>query len=355
MRMVSARLTVIALAAVALCLLPGQASAFGLRLGPFYLGLPGPFLHRHGRVAHAKPAESVEPGRRTAAAEDVAPQTNERATSDSAIHNLAQTTDRPTLLYPDLVLPLFDREIFWPDAEVHWPFGYQNIFDQAFAKYPGKYAAEYCRYRDTSAELAAHIGREIAPRDDQKPLVQRLATALGQADGYLLKSCPRDVPLGPVERLKVMEGEIDTLIMALEIVRPPLQQFEHSLDDQQRARWNGTQAVADDQLGTCPAGDAETEGWPLPQLEQAIQPSGDQRNALAAVKDDFDRAASELAGQCSGGIPHPASRRLVYIEGRLDATWRAVQTIEVALASFEKELSDQQKARFEALEIVSAR
>ncbi len=354
MWMVSARVCVIALAVVALCSLPDEASAFGLRLGQFYLGLPGPFLHRHGRVAHAKHVESVEPGRRTAAAEDVAPQSNERATRDSAINDLART-DHPTLLYPDLVLPLLDREIFWPHAEVHWPFGYQNIFHQAFGKYPGKYAAEYCRYRDTSAELAAHIGQEIAPRDDQKSLVQELETALGQADGYLIRSCPRDVPLSPVERLKLMEGQIDALIMALEIVRPPLQQFEHSLDDQQRARWNGTQAVADDQLGTCPAGDAETGGWPLPQLEQAIQPSGEQRNALAAVKDDFDRAASELAGQCSGGIPHPASRRLVYIEGRLDATWRAVQTIEVALASFEKELSDQQKARFDTLEIVSAR
>lgn len=311
MWMVSARLTVIALAVVALCLLPDKVSAFGLRLGPFYLGLPGPFLHRHDRVAHAKPAESVEPGRRTAAAEDVAPRTNERATSDSAIHDLAQT-DHPTLLYPDLVLPLLDREIFWPHAEVHWPFGYQNIFDQAFAKYSGKYAAEYCRYRDTSAELAAHIEREIASRDDQKPLVRQLATALGQADGYVIESCPRDVPLGPVERLKLMEGQIDALIMALEIVRPPLQQFEHSLDDQQRARWNGTLAVADDQLGTCAGGDAETGGWPLPQLEQAIQPSGDQRNALAAVKEAFDRAASEVAGQCSGGTASGVETARVY-------------------------------------------
>ena len=94
MWMVSARLCVIALAAVALCSLPGEANAFGLRLGPFYLGLPGPFLHRHGRVAHVKPAESVEPGRRTAAAEDVAPQTNERATWDRQSVTLPKPTTR---------------------------------------------------------------------------------------------------------------------------------------------------------------------------------------------------------------------------------------------------------------------
>ena len=354
MRMVSARLTVIALAAVALCLLPDQASAFGCG-GPFYLGLPGPISHRHGRVAHAKPAESVEPGRRTAAAEDVAPQTNERATSNSAIHNLAKP---PTARHFFILISCCHCSIGRFSGRMQKFIGHLVIRTSSIRRsrnIPENMRRSIAAIVSTSAELAAHIGREIAPRDDQKPLVQRLATALGQADGYLIKSCPRDVPLGPVERLKLMEGQIDALIMALEIVRPPLQQFEHSLDDQQRARWNGTQAVADDQLGTCPAGDAETEGWPLPQLEQAIQPSGDQRNALAAVKDDFDRAASELAGQCSGGIPHPASRRLVYIEGRLDATWRAVQTIEVALASFEKELSDQQKARFEALEIVSAR
>jgi len=348
--MVSARLSVIALGVTALLALPAEASAFGLRLGPFYLGLPGP-VHRHGGAGNAKAPESVEPGGRTAKADNPT-QTNERASSDSAINDLAQT-DRPTLLYPDLVL--LDREIFSPRAEGRWPFNYQNIIHQAFAKYPAKPAAEYCRYRDTSGELAAQIGRDITPRDDQKPLVQNLGTALGQAKGYLIKSCPSDVPLVPVDRLKLMDQKIDALIMALEIIRPPLQQLEQSLDERQRALWDETQAATDNRLAACASVDRETGSWPLSQLEQAIQPTSDQRDALPAVKDAFDRAANELAGECSGGIPHPASARLEYIVGRLDATWQAVQTIEVALGSLEKDLSDEQKARLDTLEIVSAR
>ncbi len=66
-------------------------------------------------------------------------------------------------------------------------------------------------------------------------------------------------------------------------------------------------------------------------------------------------AKRSCAGQCSGGIPRLASRRLQFIEGRLDATWRAVQAIEVALASFEKDVSDEQKTHFNTVEIVSAR
>jgi LTXXQ motif family protein len=217
------------------------------------------------------------------------------------------------------------------------------------------YGAGSCRHLDISAELAAHIEREIAPRNDQKLAVQELATALDQADGYLIKSCPTGVPSNPLDRLKLMEAQIDALIMALEIVRPTMQQFEHSLNKQQLAHWNGTQAVENDQLETCLGGNAEAGGWPLAQLEQAIQPTDDQRHVLTCVKDAFDRAASGLAAECSGGIPHPASRRLQYIEGRLDATWRALQTIEIALAGLEKDLSNEQKARFDRLIIVSER
>jgi hypothetical protein len=41
------------------------------------------------------------------------------------------------------------------------------------------------------------------------------------------------------------------------------------------------------------------------------------------------------------------------IEARLDITWVAVQTIQVAVAQFQKQLSDQQRARFNALQLAA--
>jgi hypothetical protein len=266
---------------------------------------------------------------------------------------LAQS-DRPTLLYPILVWSSLDDAIFMPRTSASWPFSYENIFDQAFAKYPPEQSADLCPYRDTSADIVTPIERETEPSVAQKPLLEKLATALGQANGYLIKSCPKDIPLRAVGRLQLMEGQIDAMIMALEIIRPPLQKFEQSLDDKQRARWDGAGPASDGDTLACHS-KAENANWPLPLLEQAVQPTDGQRNALASVEDAFKRAASGLAADCGGAVPQTASARLEITEDRLDATWRAVQTIEVALADFQKDLSDEQKARINALEIASTR
>lgn len=323
---VSARIGAIALFLLALCAPIDAASAFGLRLGPVYLGLPTPGFHRHNRVARAEP-ESAE---------------------------LPQN-DRPTLLYPILAWPSLDDGIFWPRTMSSLPFGYESIFAQAFAKYPPEHAADLCPYRDASADIAARIEREIAPSAAQKPLLDKLATALGQANGYLIKSCPTEIPSQPVARLQLMEGQIDAMIMALEIIRPPLQKFEQSLDDKQRAQFDGAGPAVGGVALACNSGKTGSAHWPLSLLERAVQPTDAQRQALANVEDAFNRAASGLAAECQGAVPPTASGRLEAAEARLDATWRAVQSIQVALANFQKDLSDRQNTQFNALEIASTR
>ena len=47
-------------------------------------------------------------------------------------------------------------------------------------------------------------------------------------------------------------------------------------------------------------------------------------------------------------IPATALNRLDTIQARLDSTWRATLSIQVALANFETELNDAQKIRFNA-------
>src|SRR3974390_3514886 len=71
-----------------------------------------------------------------------------------------------------------------------------------------------------------------------------------------------------------------------------------------------------------------------------------QRDAL---KGSFDEAAKDLETHCPTTIPASALSRLDTIQARLDSTWRATLSIQVALANFETELNDAQKIRFDAM------
>jgi hypothetical protein len=338
---VSARLGAIALVIAALCP-PQAAMAFGLRFGPFHLSLPVPHYRYHGRrIVRSEPAARMA---RTELGEPAGTVGSEPTENGS-----------PSLLYPVLAWPSLYDNIFWPRNAEPWTFGYENIFGQAFAKYSPQRASAFCPYRISTDEVVTRIARETMPTAAQKPLLQQLATVLGQANGYLIKSCPREVPAQPVARLQLMENQIDAMIMALDIVRPRLQAFEQSLDDKQRARLNGSPPpAAGGAIPACKLSAGAVNG-PLSQLEQAVQPTDAQRPALAAVTDAFNRAAAALDANCSSVMPPTALGRLEAIETRLDASWRAVLTIQVALANFQAQLSDEQNTRFNALEIASTR
>ena len=319
-----ARIGVLALAFIALNP-PLEANAYRLRLWPFHFRLAVPGHHHWRRLARSEITAS-EP----------------------------RESGAPTLLYPILAWPSLDDDIFWPKLSSFWTFGYENIFGQAFAKYPPQRASDLCPYRMSAGEIVMRISREVVPTAVQKPLLEKLATALGQANGYLIKSCPSEIPPRPVARLVLMEHQIDATIMALQIVRPPSQEFAQSLDDAQRARFNGPPPSADTVAGSCKPSTAAVKRL-LTQLDQAVQPTDAQRPATAAVADAFDRAAREFDVNCQGAVPPTALGRLDATVARLDATWRAVQIIEVALANLQKDLNDEQNTRFNALEIASTR
>ena len=333
---VSARIGLVALIVAVLCA-PRAATAFGLQFGPFHLSLPGPHHYYHGRrTARSERAARMA---RTEPGEPVGPLAAER--TENAL---------PSLLYPVLAWPSLYYDIFWPRTSAPWAFGYDNIFSEAFAKYSPQRASAFCPYRISTDEVAMRIARETMPTVAQKTLLQNLVTALGQANGYLIKSCPSEIPAQPVARLQLMENQIDAMIMALDIVRPRLQAFEQSLDDKQRARLNGPPPpAAGGAIPVCKLSTDSVNG-PLSQLEQVVQPTGAQRPALAAVADAFKRAAATLDANCDGVTPPTALGRLEAIETRLDATWRAVLTIQVALANLQTQLSDEQVSRFNALE-----
>ena len=214
-----------------------------------------------------------------------------------ALHSEATPTDvaqnrAPSLLYPILAWPSIADEIFTPISYSSWPFSYQSIFDQAFAEYPAKRVADLCPRQIGKSDATLRIGREIAPTAAQQPLLQKLGTAIAQANGYLIKSCPADIPSLPVERLQLMDSQIDAMTMALEIVRVPLQKFEQSLDDRQRARFSAR--VASEDVAPVCTKNPEPANWPMPILKQALQPTAAQEAALNDLERAFNRAASGL-------------------------------------------------------------
>jgi hypothetical protein len=340
MRKIGAILGITALAAVALCPLP--AAAFGFRLGPFHFGLPlvGHHYHHHHLYMRATAHEARTRPKYVARSE---PETSNESKSSRGMTS--------ALLYPIIALPSIIENIFFPSYSSSWPFDYQVIFTAAFAEAP-RQDSSLCR---TSLDPSAIIGRisnEVTLTADQSQLLQRVGGALGAASGYLERSCPQEIPTQPVARLSFMESQLEELAMGLNIVRRPLLDFEQSLnaDQQSRLAVASSQEAPDrqSQSGNIPGicvSPNEIE-WSINEINQSVQPTTTQRDAL---KRSFDDAAKDLEAHCPTTIPKTALSRLDTIQARLDSSWRATLSIQVALANFEAELSDAQKVRFDTL------
>jgi hypothetical protein len=199
-----------------------------------------------------------------------------------------------------------------------------------------------------------HVAGVIRPGAAQRVLLQKLGGALAMASGFLEKFCPNEIPTQAAARLQLAETQLEALITELDIVGGPLQELEQSLDRDQRARLAA--ALAAPSAGTAPACEAmsTTAERTIDQLDQSVQSNSDvQRAAMAAAKQAFTTAAKDLGGQCPVSLPGIPSERLKAMQARLDAEWRAVLAMRVALGNLEKGLNDQQRARFNALDLAS--
>ena len=333
-----------AIAVTAFVFSSSPGAAFGLNLGPFhlYLPVPGPFFgHRH----HVPASDRFKALHDEAELNSVAP---------------AQGLTSP-LLYPVLASPGVFDDVFWPSSS-SWPFTYDAVFQTAFAQSHAAQDFNPCQQPDRTRAIIGRIQSEIRPTAAQMQQLQKLGGALAYAVAYLQKSCPTEVPAPPAARLQLMEWQIEKVAEALDIVRQPLQNFQQSLTDQQRARFaamRGAPTIGNghNRPGNIAEGCATATGtdWPIDQISLAVDPTDAQRRSLETMKQTFSNAATELNGYCATATPADPLARLEATEARLDATWRAVLSIQVALSSFEKGLNDQQRARLDATDLVAAR
>jgi hypothetical protein len=75
---------------------------------------------------------------------------------------------------------------------------------------------------------------------------------------------------------------------------------------------------------------------------------------MSGLKQALRNAAGELDANCPLSLPGDPLARLEAIEARLDATWRALVSIQTALADFETKLSAEQRVRFDATDFAAA-
>ena len=94
---------------------------------------------------------------------------------------------------------------------------------------------------------------------------------------------------------------------------------------------------------------ANIADWPFGQIEAKVAPTPPQQELMNDLKSAANRAANMLKSSCPSSFPLTPPGRLQAMTGRLEATLAAVDTVRPPLARFYDSLTDEQKARFNAI------
>lgn len=286
---------------------------------------------------------------------------------------------------------------FYPYAyDTFWPYAYDDFYEGMFGAYAlgyggtyasvgpssGDYGGRYARSgsargryarasaggRNIEADLCSgqtagltdwpieRIAQTVEPDDTQRGLLNELKDANAKALDALKAACPTALPSTPTGRIEAMRQRLDAMVAAVRTVRPALEKFYASLNDEQKARFdalntdNGNQQhVQRDFTQVCGERAAGIGKLPVERIERAVQPDAAQRSALDGLQDAMSQAGNALNSECPSDRALTPVGRLQAMEQRLDAMLHAIQTVQPALEKFYASLSDEQKERFNRL------
>jgi hypothetical protein len=103
-----------------------------------------------------------------------------------------------------------------------------------------------------------------------------------------------------------------------------------------------TQSVAQ----SCTDETAEVTGWPIDQIQAAVQPNPDQGKLLDDLGNAVVKASDTIKSHCPTRVSFTPTDRLADMQQRLEGMMEGVNIIQPPLAKFYDALSDEQKARF---------
>jgi hypothetical protein len=156
-----------------------------------------------------------------------------------------------------------------------------------------------------------------------------------------------------------MQRRIEAMIAAVQTVQPPLEKFYALLSDEQKAKLtalgndqrqsNNTGDTTGSLPANCGAAQSGVMEWPAAEIDQTVRPTDAQRASLTALQNATSQAADLLKTSCATNDPLTPPARLAAVGKRLDTMLQAVKIVNAALNDFYGSLSDEQKARFEAI------
>jgi LTXXQ motif family protein len=278
---------------------------------------------------------------------------------------------------------------FYPYAyDTFWPYAYDDFYEGMFGAYAegygGTYASvgrpEHSRYgavggrersgggRSIGADLCSgqtagltdwpteRIAQTVEPNDAQRAVLDELKDATAKALDILKAACPTALPSTPTGRLEAMRQRLEVMLQAVRTVRPVVEKFYQSLNDEQKARFNALAPDNPDQpqaqrdlTQVCGERASGIASLPLERIERAVQPDEAQRRALQELQHATSEAVNLLSSDCPTYRALTPVGRLQAMEQQLDAMLRAVQTVQPALEKFYASLGDEQKERFNRL------
>ncbi len=275
---------------------------------------------------------------------------------------------------------------FWPYAyDDFWPYAYDDFYVGMFGPYAyeGPEYASRVRYgrrgrnvRQPSttatvvcgASLPAltnwpieQISKTVEPNEVQQAALAEFKDATGKAMDALKAACPDDLPSTPTGRMAAMHKRIAAMLLAINIVQPPLQRFYESLTDEQKARFNVVNSEEQparaprrgsglvDLSQVCGEQQIKATNVPVDRIVQALKPTDAQRVALNSLNDATTKAAGLLKANCPQEQVLTPPGRVASMEQRLRTMLEAVKMVEPELDAFYGLLTDEQKARFNQL------
>ena len=212
--------------------------------------------------------------------------------------------------------------------------------------------------RDIAGLPIDQFQQAIQPTGEQAAALDDLANASVKAAQDIKAACPSDIALTAPSRLAAMQRRIEAMIAAVQTVQPPLEKFYGLLNDEQKAkltalgndqRQNNATKVPQARFAKLRGRATGLMEWPAAEIDQTVRPTDAQRASLTALQNATTQAADLLKTSCTTNDPLTPPARLAAVGKRLDSMLQAVKIVSAALNDFYGTLSDEQKARFEAI------
>jgi hypothetical protein len=195
-------------------------------------------------------------------------------------------------------------------------------------------------------------------------LLDELKKASADAAAQFKDACPDSVPMTPPGRLQAMTIRLQATLDTVKTMRPALAALYESLSDEQKARFNaigpelakqdkGTADKADNDAqgaqASCSSAKVGLSGLAAERIEQIVQPTDAQENALDRLDESMQKAVDTLQQACPTVVASTPVGRLEVMEKRLEAMIEAANIVRPALEDFYAGLNNEQKARFNRL------